>query len=102
MGLRPIDGGHETVRQQWNVEPKFRRRRVCKVFVFRQKVEQQGGQSTMLQHLGDRAISRTVATAATSVRKQHEATRVGWQAEIAAELHVNDVEAHWLRSHYLG
>jgi hypothetical protein len=102
MGLCPIDRGHETIREQPDVKPKFRRRRISEVFVFRKKVEEQGGQSTMLQHFGDRAISRTVPTAATSVRKQHEAMRVWWQAEITAERDVCDVEAHWLRSHYLG
>jgi len=77
----PVDGLHDALSQQFNVEHLAAVLR----FLFGQEIEQQGGQVVLVQELGHPAIARAEPAAAASVHKHHQTQRVGRDHQIPGQ-----------------
>src|SRR5262249_53356919 len=100
--LRPIDSAAQAIREQRDVESKFRGDGVDTIFLLGEQVEQQRAEAAMLEDLGNDSIPRTVAAAAAAVRENDEATLVWRQAEVPIEGRIDQIESNRLRSEAFG
>src|SRR5262249_618841 len=95
--LSPVDSAAQAIREQRDVESKFRADGVDTIFLLGEQVEQQRAEAAMLEDLGNDSIPRTVAAAAAAVRENDEATPVWRPAEGPIEGRIGPIEANPLR-----
>jgi hypothetical protein len=84
----PLRGAEEAPRQQADVEAKSRGPRVHHLFLAREQVDPQRAEPAVVQHVGDDARGRAVATAPAGVRDDHEAAGARREREDPFQQHV--------------
>ena len=83
----PFADGHQSARQQQNVEPQLAGAVIELRFLFGEEIDEQGRQTSPLERSRDELVARAMAAAAAAVRKDHEAgwRRLGGPSEIAVD-----------------
>jgi hypothetical protein len=92
----PIGYGNQAVCQQANIETVFESLLVDPLFLYRQQVDEQCRDSAFLKRSGDELVSRTVASAAATMREDYDGFRVAGESQIR----VNQMLAYGDRQAY--
>jgi hypothetical protein len=89
LSAEPVDCRYEAPRQKGDVEPVLSRNFVDSLFSRAQQVEQERCKPGIAQHSRNVSVPRAEPAASASVRKEHNAFRVGRNSESAFELRIS-------------
>jgi hypothetical protein len=97
--LEPLENGAEPRREQIDVEPEAGGSIVFSFLAWRQKIDQECGQTVAAKLFRDKAVPGALTAAAAAVREEHESARRRRNKKVArkppgAEWHVNRDARH--------
>ena len=84
--LEPVDGGGQAFCQQRDIEAKLAGALIDQIFLLGKQIEQQGGETSLLQHAGHIAIAGAEAAAAAAVSEEDDSPGIRRDGEVALEL----------------
>jgi hypothetical protein len=83
--MEPVDGPHQSIREQGDVEAKMSSPGIELFLVLGQQINQERTQTSLAKPLRHKAIPRTVAAASRAVGEEHHSARFGRNAQISPQ-----------------